>query len=97
MILCSTRRCVRLFSPACPLFRRNDRQQQIRCLAAAKMKAGSAVKNGGRPVARVVMQEWAATLKFILEIGQLAAARTAVFVVLATNRQADAISGRNHD
>src|SRR5262245_2764096 len=86
-----------LFSTACPLFWRNDRQQQIRRLAAAKMQAGSAIENGRRAVARIIMQERAAPLQFVLEIRQLAAACAAIFIVLAADRQADAITRRNDD
>src|SRR5215470_2633161 len=74
-----------LLWPACLLFRRNNRQQQIRRFAAAKMQAGGAVKNGGRTIARVVVQEWAAPLQFILEVRQPAATGPAILVVLAAN------------
>src|SRR6266700_1975684 len=61
------------------------------------MQAGGAVKNGGRPVARIVVQEWAAALQLVFEVRKLAATRAAVFVILSANRQTDAIAGRNDD
>src|SRR5262245_21551110 len=84
-----------LFSTACPLFWRNDRQQQIRRLAAAKMQAGGAAENGRRAVARIIMQERAATPQFVLEVRQLAAARSAIFIIFAADRHTDAVSSRN--
>src|SRR5262245_35106519 len=69
----------------CPFFRRNDRQQQIRRLGAAKMKARNAVKNRWWPIAGIVMQERTAASQLILEVRQPAAARPAIFVVLAAD------------
>jgi hypothetical protein len=34
----------------------------------AKMQAGGAAENGGWPVARIIMQERATTLQFVLEV-----------------------------
>src|SRR5450631_876165 len=81
----------------CLLFRRNDRQQQIGRFAAAEMQRGGAAENGGRAVARIVVQERAAAGELVLEVRQLAAAGAAIFVILAAHRQADAIAGGNCD
>jgi hypothetical protein len=51
-----------LLSTGCPLFRRDDWQQQVGRPAAPKMQAGGATENGRRAVARIIMQEWTATL-----------------------------------
>src|SRR5581483_11200608 len=74
-------------------FRRNKRQQEIRRFAAAEVEAGDAGKDGGRPVAWVVVQEWPASFQFVLEIRQFAAARPTVFIILAAHAKADAIAG----
>src|SRR5450432_1640864 len=89
-----------LFAPAfaaCLLFRRNDRQQQIGRFATAKMQAGGAVKYGGWPVFRFVVEEWTAAGQFVLEVRQLAATRPAIFIILAAYRQTDAITCRHRD
>src|SRR5262245_50726162 len=87
--------------PRCRLrrrfFGRNDRQQQVGLLVATEMQAGDAVEDIRGPVAGVVVEEWPAARELVLEVRQLAAARTAIDVILATDAQADAVTGRNHD
>src|SRR5471030_2920051 len=83
--------CPALSFAACLLFRRNDRQQQIGRFAAAKMQAAAAVKYGGRPVARIVMQDRTAACELFLKVRQLAAAGPAIFVILAAHRDGHAI------
>src|SRR5262245_38782058 len=78
-------------------FGRNDRQEQVGLLVAAEMQAGDAAKDVRRPVAGVVVQEWSAARELVLEVRQLAPARTAIDVVLAADAQADTATGRNHD
>src|SRR5262245_66665751 len=87
--------------PRCGLrrrfFGRNDRQQQVGLPVAAEMQRGAAAEAIRGPVAGVVVQEWPAARELVLEVRQLAAARTAIDVVLAADAQADAVAGRNHD
>src|SRR5215468_11786660 len=61
------------------------------------MQAGGSAEDRGRPVARIVVQERPATGELVLEIRQLAAARPRINVVLAANRESDAIALRHHD
>src|SRR5580704_2374779 len=48
--------------------RRNDWQQQIGPRRAAEMQPGDATENLRRPVAHIVVQEWATARQFVLEI-----------------------------
>src|SRR5580704_10237901 len=45
---------------------RNDWQQQIGPRRAAEMQAGDAAENLRRPVAHIVVQEWATARQFVL-------------------------------
>src|SRR5258708_8800595 len=76
---------------------RNDRQQQVIRRLASEMQRGHAGENLRRAILRVVVQERAAAGQFVLEIRKLAAARAAILVVLAANRESDAVSGRSYD
>src|SRR5689334_4400278 len=61
------------------------------------MQARRAVKYGGWPVAHVVGQEWTASLQLVLEVRELAAAGSAICIILAADRQSDAITRGHHD
>src|SRR5436309_11980442 len=61
------------------------------------MQRGRAAEDRGRPVTRVVMQERPAASELVLEVRELAAARARVDVVLAADRQSDAMASRHHD
>src|SRR5262245_4196723 len=61
------------------------------------MKAGRAVKDSRRAITGIVMQKRTAPLQLIFEVRQPASARPAVFVIFASDRQPDAITGRNND
>src|SRR6185295_15195306 len=75
---------------------RNDGEQQIGLAALAKVQGGGAAEDIRRPVARVVVQEGAAASQLILEVREPPAACAGVFVVLAADREADAVTGRQH-
>src|SRR5262249_39519552 len=97
----ATRRAALLATSAAPprrrLLRRNDRQQQVRLPAGAKVQGGDAAEQVERPVARIVVQEWPAACELVLEIREFPPARSGIDVVLAANREADAVAGWNHD
>src|SRR5262249_10451791 len=61
------------------------------------MQAGRSGENLRRPIARIVMQERTASRQLILAIRQPSAAATRIDVVLATDTQADAMTGRHDD
>src|SRR5262249_56147156 len=48
-------------------------------------------------VAGMVVEEGPAPRELVLEVRQLAAARSGVDVIPAADREADAVAGRNHD
>src|SRR5262245_25022427 len=76
---------------------RNNGQQHVIWRLAAEMQRGHTVENLWRAIMRIVVQERAATGQFVLEIRKLAAARTAIRVVLAADGESNAISGRRDD
>ena len=51
------------------------------------MEGGRAVEYGGRPVARIVVQERTAASQLVLEVRQRAAASAVVFIVLAAQNK----------
>ena len=51
----------------------------------------------GRTIDRIVVQERSAAFQLVLEVRQPAAARAVVGVVLAANRERDAVPRRHHD
>src|SRR5215510_13951316 len=61
------------------------------------MQAGRAAEDRRRPVARIVMQERPAAGELVLEIRELAAARACIDVVLAADRQPDAMALRHQN
>src|SRR3954470_19262075 len=50
-----------------------------------------------RTINRIVMQKWAAALQLVLEVRQPSARAAAVFVVLATDGERNAIARRHND
>src|SRR5690349_7903140 len=61
------------------------------------MQAGGAAEDRRRPVARIVVQERPAAGELVLEVRQLAAAWAGIDVVLAADREPDAMALRHHD
>src|SRR4051812_876628 len=61
------------------------------------MQAGGPGEHVGGPVARIIVQERPAARKLVLEVRELAPARTAVDVILAADGQADAATRRDND
>src|SRR5262245_44188430 len=74
-------------------FRRDDWQHHIVVAAGAEVNRGPAAENGGWPIPRIVMQERPAAGELVLHVGQPAAARALVDVVLAAHGEANAIAG----
>src|SRR5262249_42982453 len=90
-------RFTRLFRRPLRLFGRNNRQKQIGFCGAAKSQPGSAVKDIGRPVAQIVMQERPATGQLILKVEKPPAGSYWIDVVFAADRQSDAVPRGDHD
>src|SRR5260370_40996102 len=61
------------------------------------MQTGGAAEDRRWPVTRIVVQERSAAGELVLEVRQLAATRAGIDVVLAADRQADAVAFRQHD
>src|SRR5262245_35430834 len=61
------------------------------------MQRGDAVEDLWRPVLRIVMKERPASRELVLEVRELAAARAGIDVVLAADREPDAMTLRHHD
>ena len=74
----------------------NDRQQHVEALGA-EMNRRPAAEDRRRPVVRIVVKKRTAARELVLHVGEAAAARALVDVVLAAHRQADAIARRDDD
>ena len=73
----------------CAFFGRDDRQQDIRRLAVAQVQRGDAIEDRHRAVDRIIVQERSTTGEFIFEVRLLAAAATAILIILAADREAE--------
>src|ERR1700757_2474942 len=79
-----------------PLFRRNDRQQQIGPLFPGKMQRVGSAKDAGRAVARISVQERADAGERMLHAGKLRRSAL-VDIILAAHRNRKAVARRHHD
>src|SRR5215472_17917486 len=77
--------------------RRDHRQQDVGRPAAAEMQGRGPGEDFRGAVDRIVVQERPAARELVLEVGQPPAARTAILVVLAADRERDAMAGRHDD
>src|SRR5262245_41538838 len=68
---------------AAVFFGRDDRQQNIGLPSGAEVQAGDAAEDIRRTVARVIVQERAATRQLVLEVRELAAARAGINIIFA--------------
>src|SRR5215813_8853533 len=81
----------------CRFFGRDNRQQNIRLPNGAEVQAGNATEDMRGTVARIVVQERAATRQLVLEVRELAAARAGINIIFAADGKADAMAGRYDD
>src|SRR5262249_21657689 len=60
-------------------------------------QAGDAAEDVHGSIARIVVEERPAPRELVLEVRQLAAARSRVDIIPAADGEADAVAGRHHD
>src|SRR5258708_606849 len=71
---------------------RNDWQHQVARPAAAEMRGGGAAKDPGGGAGGMVRQEGPAAGGLVLKFRQPPAARAAIFIVLAADRERDSMA-----